>query len=148
VVLAGTELILGAGAVDSSNTYSYEQLVIDDEIWGALLRIQRGFEVNEDTIAEDLIEKVGVGKHFIGEKHTLTHIQKEQWYPRLYSRVKRSEDILSEAVLGKRDLAMLARQKAKDILKTHIPTALEKDVQQKIRVLVSDAEKRTRAIGI
>lgn len=148
MVLAGTELILGAGAVDSSNTYSYEQLVIDDEIWGALLRIQRGFEVNEDTIAEDLIEKVGVGKHFIGEKHTLTHIQKEQWYPRLYSRVKRSEDILSEAVLGKRDLAMLARQKAKDILKTHIPTALEKDVQQKIRVLVSDAEKRTRAIGI
>jgi trimethylamine--corrinoid protein Co-methyltransferase len=145
VVLAGAELILGAGAVDSANTYSYEQLVIDDEIWGVLLRVQRGFEVDDDTIAEDLIEKVGVGKHFIGERHTLTHIQKEQWYPRLYSRIKRSEDIFNEDVLGKRDLAIIARQKAKEILKSHQAKPLERDVQQKIRTLVRDAEKRARS---
>jgi len=145
VVLAGTELILGAGAVDSANTYSYEQLVIDDEIWGALLRIQRGFEVDQETIAEDLIEKVGIGKHFLGEKHTLAHIQKEQWYPRLYSRIKRSEDVFNEEVLGKRDLAIVARQKAKDILKSHQVKPLEKDAQQKIRALVRDAEKRVRS---
>ena len=145
VVLAGAELILGAGAVDSANTYSYEQLVIDDEIWGALLRIQRGFEVNDDTIAEQLIEKVGVGKHFIGERHTLTHIQTEQWYPRLYSRIKRSEGIFNEDVLGKRDLAMIARQKAKHILKTHQVESLENDIQQKIRNIVRDAEKRTQS---
>jgi trimethylamine--corrinoid protein Co-methyltransferase len=145
VVLAGTELILGAGAVDSANTYSYEQLVIDDEIWGAMLRIQRGFEVDEDTIAEDLIEKIGIGKHFIGEKHTLSHVQKEQWYPRLYSRIKRSEDIFNEDVLGKRDLAMVARQKAKDILKTHQAQPLEKDTQQKIRALVRNAERRVQS---
>jgi trimethylamine--corrinoid protein Co-methyltransferase len=144
VVLAGTELILGAGAVDSANTYSYEQLVIDDEIWGALLRIQRGFKVNEDTIAEDLIEKVGVGKHFIGERHTLKHLQTEQWYPRLYSRIKKSEDILDEAVIGKKDLAMTARQKAKDILKSHEVKPLQKDIQQKIRAIVRDAEKHVR----
>jgi trimethylamine--corrinoid protein Co-methyltransferase len=144
VVLAGTELILGAGAVDSANTYSYEQLVIDDEIWGALLRIQRGFEVNEDTIAEELIEKVGVGKHFIGERHTLKHLQTEQWYPRLYSRVKKSEDFLDESVIGKKDLAIPARQKAKDILKSHQVKPLPNDVQQKIRAIVRDAEKRAR----
>lgn len=144
VVLAGAELILGAGAVDSANTYSYEQLVIDDEIWGALLRIQRGFEVDEDTIAEELIEKVGVGKHFIGEKHTLAHIRSEQWYPRLYSRIKKSEDIFNEEVLAKRDLAMVARQKAKDILKSHQTKPLQNDIQQKIRTLVRDAERRAR----
>jgi len=144
VVLAGTELILGAGALDSANTYSYEQLVIDDEIWGALLRIQKGFEVNDETIAEDLIEKVGVGKHFIGEKHTLTHLRTEQWYPRLYSRVKKSEDILSPEILGKTDLAMVARQKAKDILKSHEVKPLEKEAQRKIRAVVVEAEKRVR----
>ena len=145
VVLAGAELILGAGAVDSANTYSYEQLVIDDEIWGALLRIQRGFEVDDDTLAEGLIEKVGVGKHFIGEKHTLAHIQKEQWYPRLYSRIKRSESVFNEEILGKRDLSMTARQKAKDILKSHQVKPLEKNLQQKIRAIVQAAEKRVRS---
>jgi len=138
-------LILGAGAMDSANTYSYEQLVIDNEIWGALLRVQRGFEVNDDTIAEDLIEKVGVGKHFIGERHTLAHIQDEQWYPQLYSRVKKSEDVFSGEVLAKKDLAMVARQKAKDIIKSHRAKPLEKDVQQRIRALVSEAEKRARS---
>jgi trimethylamine--corrinoid protein Co-methyltransferase len=145
VVLAGTELILGAGAVDSANTYSYEQLVIDDEIWGALLRIQKGFVVDEETIAENLIEKVGVGKHFISERHTLAHVHDEQWYPRLYSRIKKSEDVFNEEALGKKDLAMTARQKAKDILKSHQVRPLERDVQQKIRALVHDAEKRVRS---
>ena len=142
VVLAGAELVLGAGALDSANTYSYEQLVIDDEIYGALLRIQRGFEVNEETIAEDLIEKVGVGKYFLGEKHTLMHAMKEQWYPRLYSRIKRTENVFNEEILGKRDLAMVARQKAKEILKSHQVRPLEKEAQQKIRAIVRDAERR------
>ncbi len=142
VVLAGTELILGAGAVDSANTYSYEQLVIDDEIWGALLRIARGFEVNEETLAVDLIKKVGVGSHFLGEKHTLKHVRGEQWYPRLYSRVKKSEDFWNEEILGKKDLALTARQRSKEILASHQVQPLEKDVKEKIRMLVREAEGR------
>jgi len=108
------------------------------------LRIQRGFQVDDDTIAEELIEKVGIGKHFIGEKHTLAHIRTEQWYPRLYSRLKRSEDVLSKEVLGERDLTMVARQRAKDIIKSHNAPPLEKGAQQKIRAIVAGAEKRLR----
>jgi len=144
VVLAGTELILGAGALDSANTYSYEQLVIDNEMWGAMLRIARGFQVNEETLAVDLIKRVGVGKHFIGERHTLKHVTEEQWYPRLYSRFKGSEDVWNEEMLGKKDLAVTARQKTKEILASHEPEPLEKDVQQKIRTLVREAERRVK----
>lgn len=144
VVLAGTELILGAGAVDSANTYSYEQLVIDDEIWGALLRIARGFEVDDESLAVELIKKVGVGKHFVGERHTLKHV-KEHWYPRLYSRVKKIEDMWNEEILGKKDLAVVARQRAKEMISTHQPEPLEKDVQQKISALVHDATRRAES---
>jgi len=141
VVLAGTELLLGAGALDSANTYSYEQLVIDDEIWGALLRIARGFEVDEESLAVDLIKKVGVGKHFVGERHTLKHV-KQHWYPRLYSRVKKTEDAWSEETLGKKDLAIVARHRAKEILATHEPQPLERGIQEKIRTLVHEATRR------
>jgi len=144
VVLAGTELILGAGALDSANTYSYEQLVIDDEIWGALLRIAKGFEVDEENLAVDLIRKVGVGKHFVGERHTLTHV-KEHWYPRLYTRVKKTEEAWSEEILGKKDLAVVARQRAKEILATHEPEPLQKDIQQRIRTLVHEATRRVQS---
>ncbi|MDH5437814.1 MAG: trimethylamine methyltransferase family protein, partial [Candidatus Bathyarchaeota archaeon] len=141
VVLAGASLILGAGAVDSANTYSYEQLVIDDEIWGALLRVARGFEVNEETLAVSSIKKVGVGEHFLGERHTLKHVR-EYWYPRLYSRVKKSEDLWNLEMLGRKDLAGAARKKAKEILRTHQPEPLEKDIQQRIQMIVANAEKR------
>jgi len=134
-------LIFGAGAIDSANTYSYEQLIIDDEIWGALLKVAEGFEVNEETLAVDSIKKVGVGNHFLGEKHTLKHVG-EYWYPRLYSRVKKSEDFWNLELLGKKDLAGVAREKAKDILATHQAEPLEKDVQKGIHTIVSNAEKR------
>ena len=141
VVLAGANLIFGAGAIDSANTYSYEQMIIDDEIWGALLKVAQGFEVNEETLAVDSIKKVGVGNHFLGEKHTLKHVG-EYWYPRLYSRVKKSEDFWNLELLGKRDLAGVAREKAKEILATHQPEPLEKDVQKGIHTIVANAEKR------
>jgi len=141
VVLAGANLIFGAGAVDSANTYSYEQLIIDDEIWGALLKVAQGFEVNEETLAVDTIKKVGVGKHFLAERHTFEHVE-EYWYPRLYSRIKKPEDFWNLEVLGKRDLAGVAREKAKEILADHQPEPLERDIQQRIRMIVTNAEKR------
>jgi trimethylamine--corrinoid protein Co-methyltransferase len=141
VVLAGASLILGAGAIDSANTYSYEQLIIDDEIWGALLRVARGFEVNEETLAVSSIKKVGVGEHFLSERHTLKHVR-EYWYPHLYSRVKKSEDLWNLEMLGRKDLAGVARKKAKEILRTHQPEPLEKDIQQRIQMIVANAEKR------
>jgi trimethylamine--corrinoid protein Co-methyltransferase len=112
-------------------------------MWGALLRIARGFEVDEESLAVDLIKKVGVGKDFLGERHTLRHV-KEHWYPRLYSRVKKTEEIWNEEILGKKDLAVVARQKAKEILRSHDPEPLERDVQEKIRALVREATARVQ----
>jgi hypothetical protein len=40
---------------------------------------------------------------------------------------------------------MVARQKAKDILKSHEVKPLEREAQRKIRVLVLEAEKRVRS---
>ena len=141
VVLAGANLIFGAGAIDSANTYSYEQLIIDDEIWGALLKVAQGLEVNQETLAVDTIKKVGVGNHFLSEKHTLEHV-KEYWYPRLYSRIKKSEDLWNTEILGEKDLAAAARSKAKEILANHQPEPLEKEIQKRINIAVANAEKR------
>jgi len=142
VVLAGADVIIGAGALDSASTYSYEQLVIDDEIAGGLSRIARGLDLSEDTLASEVIKKVGIGGHFLAERHTLAHVKKEQWFPSLYSRIMRAEDSWDLNKLGETDLAAEAKKKTKQILKTHVPRPLEKDVQSKIRTLVDAATKR------
>lgn len=147
VVLARADLIIGAGALDSASTYSYEQLVIDDEIAGGLSRIARGLELNEETLASHVIKKVGIGGHFLAEKHTLTHLRTEHWFPQLYRRIQKPEESWDFQKLGETDLAAEAREKAKAILKTHHPEPLEKDVRNKMRNLVEAAHRRALTVS-
>jgi len=49
-------------------------------------RITRGIEVNEDTLAVDVINHVGPNGHYLREKHTRTHFKTEFWYPNLHDR--------------------------------------------------------------
>jgi trimethylamine:corrinoid methyltransferase-like protein len=51
----------------------------------------------------------------------------------------------NEEILGKKDLAVAARQRAKQILSTHQPELLGKDAQQKIRALVHEATRRAQS---
>jgi len=139
LTLAGADIIHGAGCINSALTYSFEQLVMDDEIAGAISKITNGLEVNEETLALDAIKKIGIGGHFLAEKHTLAHFQ-EVWRPTLYRRDSKSEDFTREATLD-RDLAKSAKEKARKILETHQPAPLDEDVRRKMRKIVADAEK-------
>jgi trimethylamine--corrinoid protein Co-methyltransferase len=59
-VMAGADLVdLFAGTIESFRTASYEQLVIDNELAGMALRCAEGIEVNAETLARDVIDRVG-----------------------------------------------------------------------------------------
>ena len=58
-------------------TFSFEQLIIDNEIAGMIKRIIRGIEVNDDTLAVELIKKIGPGKDFLSQKHTREYMSTE-----------------------------------------------------------------------
>jgi trimethylamine--corrinoid protein Co-methyltransferase len=91
-----------AGLMEEDLTVSYEKLVMDDEILGMCQRVLRGIEVNDDTLAVDLIIKKGPGKDFLAEEHTIKYMRDEFFMPRLAHRGKREEfkadsDALSRA---------------------------------------------------
>ncbi len=44
-------------------------------------RFKQGIEVNDETMAVDLIDKVGIGGHYIQEQHTLDYFISETWQP-------------------------------------------------------------------
>ena len=69
--------------LDSGNSVSYEQYVIDNEMIGMVKRILKGIEVSEETLGFDVIEKVGPMGSFIMEDHTDRHMMNEFFYPDL-----------------------------------------------------------------
>jgi len=76
------DIALGLGALEGGRITSPEALIIDNEIIDYALRFAQGLEVNDETLAVDVINKVGPGGIFLGEKHTLKHFR-ERWMSRL-----------------------------------------------------------------
>ena len=85
--LSGVNFIhLSLGMMEQMLLASYEQCVIDDEILGAAFRIVRGFEVNAETIALDVLREIGPGGNVLAEPHTVKHLRRETWMPKITNR--------------------------------------------------------------
>ncbi|MBM7581590.1 trimethylamine--corrinoid protein Co-methyltransferase [Caldicoprobacter guelmensis] len=84
--MGGTIGIGAQGIAGADQGFSFEQLVIDNEWIDAYNYVIDGFEVNDDTIAADLIERVGIGGNFLGEEHTLQYMRKSYWFSKLFNR--------------------------------------------------------------
>ncbi len=107
VAMAGADCIhLAAGMLDSGNSISYAQYVIDDEILGMIKRMLSGIRVNSDTIGFNVIKNVGPGGHFVTEDHTVEHMMDEFFYPELS--VRCNFDTWDE--LGRPDMISRARE--------------------------------------
>jgi trimethylamine--corrinoid protein Co-methyltransferase len=118
-ISTGADMLLGAGLLHGSRILSYEEMVMDAEIWSILVAMARGIEVSDDTLALDAIRDAGPGGNFLAHRHTKTHMR-GLWQPELMDRRPYGTWEL------KRDGAReRAREKAQAILRDHRPEALE-----------------------
>lgn len=135
---SGANLNHDVGYIEHGNCGSLENLVINNDLIGYARRIVQGIEVNEETLAVDVIDKVGPGGHFLGEDHTMKHFKKETYYPDLFKR-QFYENWEKE---GKKTLFDRANEKVLDILENYQPEPLPKDVQKKLQDIVDRAESK------
>jgi len=89
--LAGANFLSDGGAIDMGMTASPEQLVIDNEILDMIFRASRGIDVNPETLAVGLIEKIGPGGHFVSDEHTRKYYVAEHFVPKLCDRTVRAD---------------------------------------------------------
>jgi len=136
VSLHGGNLVHDVGYIESGLTTSYEQLVVSNEIAGMVRRICQGFEVNEETLAMDVIDSVGPGGEYLTSGHTLQHFKKN-WFPDLLSRspYERWEHG------GKQDLGARARERVKNIIEKHSPKPLPSEMRAKLHEIVKSKDK-------
>jgi len=88
VCAAGPDIITGWGLLDSHNTMSLPQCVIDNEMAGMLRRLSRPLEVTEATLGGEAIATAGPGGAFLSQKETARRIRAgEHHLPTLSSRL-------------------------------------------------------------
>lgn len=138
--LSGSNLNHDIGYIESGLTASLEMVVAMDEVIGMLKHIMRGIEVNEETIALDLIDEIGPGGHFMATDHTLRHY-KENWYPSIFDRWNLS----GWEEKGRKTLAQRANEKVRDIIEDYRPQPLPIAVQDRIREITRRAKERAKA---
>jgi trimethylamine--corrinoid protein Co-methyltransferase len=133
--LAGAAMISGGGMLESVLTFSYAQLVIDNEIFKMIKALMNGIKVNDETLALDLIKEIGPGGNFLETDHTYDHMA-EQSHTNLFNR-KTRVDWQQE---GSKDLEERARGEAISILEKHKPEPLMPEVASELRSIVKIAE--------
>ena len=77
---------LVAGLLGIDQVYSPVQLILEDEMLDSLKWACKGFEVNQETLALDVIDQIGQGKSFLATEHTLRNFKQSLWHPALFSR--------------------------------------------------------------
>lgn len=111
---------------------SHESYVIDNDMLGGILRSVRGIEVDETTLARELIAEVVRGDgHYLGAADTFQRMQSDFLYPQLADR--QSADDWQKA--GGHDIRTLAKQRAREILEQHHPGHIDSAVDAQLRDL-------------
>jgi trimethylamine--corrinoid protein Co-methyltransferase len=136
-VLAGATGVGTLGAVENALTFSFEQLVIDDAIAGYIRRMLQGFEVNEETLAFEVIREVGIGGNYLLHPHTAENFRKEFYLPDIVERMSWSAWEAQDV----RGMEAKAREKAARILAEHHPRPLDAAQEREIDAIVAAMQR-------
>ena len=108
---------------------SHEQLLIDAEMFRMNKQSHRGIKANESTWLDDVIQRVGPGGNFLGEKSTATSMRSGEW---LMPSLGVHEPRKAWEASGKKDILEEAREKVDNLLATHEPLPLPPEVEREL----------------
>jgi len=84
-MLSGANFVHDNGYTESGITGDVFQTVLDDEVIGMARVIQGGIQIDEETLATDVIDAVGPGGHYLEQDHTMKWFRKH-WRPTMMER--------------------------------------------------------------
>lgn len=111
-------LFQGMGVLSSYNALSWEKLIVDDELIGALRARPWQIDLSPESLALDVIEQVGPGGMYLSQRHTRTQRR---------GNVKRSVFIRHsyDGALGGDTVLAAAAERVADLLQTYEPPPMD-----------------------
>jgi trimethylamine--corrinoid protein Co-methyltransferase len=138
MAISGINYITGGGGVYSESALSFEQLIIDNDIFGMIARYREGITVSDETLAVDVIHEVGsLRGSYLKHPHTRKWFKNEIYFPTVSNRLPHQAWIRE----GSKDSASRAREKAREILKTHQPVPLPDEAERELDRILKAVEK-------
>ena len=134
--LSGANIVYGMGCLESGLTFDFAKMVMDSELIDNIHHVLKGIEVNEQTIALDIIHEAGPGGEFLTKQHTFDHMR-QMSRSSLFDR--RNRDKWMEQTKGK-DLTSRAYERANQILEIHKPLDLPKGAKESMKEIIKEHE--------
>ena len=134
-VMAGADMSFGpSGMIEAVSLLDMRRILFDREILQVIDIITNGFEVNDHTLAFDMIREVGHRGMYLAHKRTAKEARK-LWPPSiLFENARHPEEKY-------RDPIEVAHQAVEWILENHRPAPLPDDVRQELGRIVAAAEQ-------
>jgi len=122
------------------------QAVLDDDIAGMIGRFLEGIEVNDESLAIDLINEVGpIPGHYLDKAHTRNWWKKEQLVPKVADRLTYPEWMKA----GKKSCIDYAKERVDEILAVHkVDPPLTDNQEPDIERILKEARKHYQKKGL
>ena len=133
-LLSGGDIIMMGGSLNNVSCHSLEQVLIDHDVWEFANRFVKEIEVNDETLAYEVIERVGAGGSFIEDEHVLHWLRSgEHYYGGSFNRTGQFGD----------ENTMLARahRRVEDILNQPFEFGAPPEAVKRIKQYVRDEAK-------
>jgi len=134
-VNSGMDFVLHAGGILSSYlAFSYEKFVLDDEMCGMVRRFRQGIAVTPETLAYDVMAKVGPGGNYLMETHTVERCRSEFWQPAVCDR----GGLEAWMTGGRQDAVVRAHQRWQQLLAEHEDPPLDATTARQLQAFVEE----------
>jgi trimethylamine--corrinoid protein Co-methyltransferase len=137
-MLSWPDLMVGSGLLGGSMILSLEQLVIDAEVFRMSKQAHRGILTHKEMWLDDVIQRVGSGGNFLGEKSTVMNMHSGEW---LIPRLGVHETRKAWENAGKKGILEEARGKVEDLLSTHKPLPLGEEIEKELKYIQKRAQE-------
>jgi len=124
------------GSIDQGITYSLHALLLCDDYAGMLRTMWQGAEVNDETLALDVLREVGLFGTVLGHEHTARHCRSQTWDSRYFAGnlPLSNNDKPDQTILERIDDDLRRRMAAPP------PPALDPAVRQQIERILRDRD--------
>jgi trimethylamine--corrinoid protein Co-methyltransferase len=140
--LSGINNIAGPGVLDFVNSFCIEKLVMDNEICGMMLRMQKGIEPKEDFPALPHFRELLAEQHLMIAGHTRRYLREEHYFP---GKVIDRANLQRWQEEGSKTLVERAREEVARLTAEYRPSRLPDDIKKR---LVEIMEKEARRCGM
>jgi trimethylamine--corrinoid protein Co-methyltransferase len=141
--LSWPDILVGPGTLGGSLILSFEQLMLDVELFRILAHAQRGVPTAEDRWLDEAFDRVRPAGNYLAEQSTRKHARDGEWF---LSELGTHETYDAWDAGGRVTIEEQAREKVDTLLATHEPPALDADVVKELGKLQKKADEALASV--